>query len=50
MIDPEISNILFSFSNFLLMKVQQMSIVAKILAPITTFIISLNPVNLTTPL
>ena len=50
MIEPDKLNILYSPINFLLIKVEQMRIVAKMLAPIITFIISLNPVNLTTPL
>ena len=42
--------ILSSLRNFRLKKVQQISRVAKILAPIIMFNISLKPVNLTTPL
>jgi len=50
MIEPEMSKRLSSLINFLLAKVQQISMVAKMLAPIIMLTISLNPVNRTTPL
>ena len=49
MIEPEILKTKFS-SNFLLIKVTAIRIVARILAPMIILTMSLNPVNLTTPL